>query len=233
VGSDLLVVRVRNNTIFYLGSPNVYLPKAKFCSHLASRLFTSRTLVLLAQVHPMAPPSTPSADSAGTGISEPRYRDDDDEDIPSFSSSNTLAGVEADGGDADALSFLQVEGEVYDDDDEEAGGIAWRMPKSRLVSFLRPSPRLRRAWAATVKWVKGPQPPRPWRIVPAFEQYQALPVRIIDEYFPKRKHKIALLGLFYFLWLLTFSLVLHKSAFAAEVPGYGSPVNIGCLTQFW
>ncbi|KAF2106582.1 hypothetical protein BDV96DRAFT_507519 [Lophiotrema nucula] len=94
-------------------------------------------------------------------------------------------------------------------------------------------PRFQRYWAATVKWVKGPQPPRPWKIRPFFPAVQTAPIKFINNYFPKRKHKVILLIFFYFCWFLSFSLVLHRSAFAADIPGYGSPVHIRCTDRFW
>ncbi|KAH7079768.1 hypothetical protein FB567DRAFT_533310 [Paraphoma chrysanthemicola] len=93
--------------------------------------------------------------------------------------------------------------------------------------------RLQRAWDATVVWVKGPQPPRPWKIHPFFPKIQTAPIRFINNYFPKRKHKVLLLIFFYGCWLLSFGLVLHRSAFAADIPGYGSPVRIRCTDRFW
>ncbi|KAF2023059.1 hypothetical protein EK21DRAFT_119127 [Setomelanomma holmii] len=93
--------------------------------------------------------------------------------------------------------------------------------------------RLQRAWDEVVIWVKGPQPPRPWRIHPFFPKIQTAPIRFIHNYFPKRKHEILLLIFFYGCWLLSFGLVLHRSAFAADIPGYGSPVRIRCTDRFW
>ncbi|KAF2179810.1 hypothetical protein K469DRAFT_730441 [Zopfia rhizophila CBS 207.26] len=94
-------------------------------------------------------------------------------------------------------------------------------------------PRFQRAWGATVQWVKGPQPPRPWKIRPLFPRVQTAPVQFLNNYFPKRKHRVLLLIFFYFCWLLSFGLVLHRSAFAADIPGYGSPVRIRCTDRFW
>ncbi|KAF2865757.1 hypothetical protein BDV95DRAFT_632140 [Massariosphaeria phaeospora] len=94
-------------------------------------------------------------------------------------------------------------------------------------------PRLQRAWRATVVWVEGPQPPRPWKIHPFFPRVQTAPIQFLNNYFPKRKHKITLLIFFYFCWFLSFGLVLHRSAFAADIPGHGSPVRIRCTDRFW
>jgi hypothetical protein len=94
-------------------------------------------------------------------------------------------------------------------------------------------PRLQRIWLNVVIWVKGPQPPRPWKIHPYFPKLQTAPIQFVNSYFPKRKHKVLLLIFFYACWLLSFGLVLHRSAFAANIPGYGSPVRIRCTDRFW
>ncbi|KAF2267279.1 hypothetical protein CC78DRAFT_541927 [Lojkania enalia] len=94
-------------------------------------------------------------------------------------------------------------------------------------------PRLQRIWRATVVWVKGPQPPRPWKIRPFFPSVQHAPVQFLNNYFPKRRHKVILLLFFYLCWFLSFALVLHRSAFAADIPGHGPPVRIRCTDRFW
>jgi hypothetical protein len=141
------------------------------------------------------------------------YRDDDDNasmhsDDPDASGTILIRGSEA----SDEESFEQQE-PYY------------------ATKYI--SPRLQRAWRKTVIWVKGPQPPRPWKIRPIFPTIQTAPLRFINNYFPKRKHKVALLVFFYFCWLLSFGLVLHRSAFAADIPGYGSPVRYRCEDRFW
>lgn len=92
---------------------------------------------------------------------------------------------------------------------------------------------IRRASKAVVTWVKGPQPPRPYKIHPYFPRIQEAPLRLLDRYAPKRMQRFWLLMLFYFSWLLCFSLILWKSSFASDVKGYGSPVRIGCTATFW
>lgn len=82
-------------------------------------------------------------------------------------------------------------------------------------------------------WIKGPQPPRPYKITPFFPAIQTAPPRLLDKYVPKRKHKGWLLVAFYALWLLCFSLVLRKSAFSSDIGDYGSPVRLTCLSRFW
>ncbi|EOD46866.1 LCCL domain-containing protein [Neofusicoccum parvum] len=92
---------------------------------------------------------------------------------------------------------------------------------------------LQRVVNSVATWVKGPQPPRPYKITPFFPQIQEAPPRLLDKYLPKRKQKAWLLVAFYALWLLCFSLVLRKSAFSTEIGDYGSPVRLTCLSRFW
>ena len=92
---------------------------------------------------------------------------------------------------------------------------------------------LRRVARAVAAWSKGPDPPQIQRIRPFFPSIQEAPVRLFDRFFPKKKHKAAFLVLFYFCWILTFSLVLHHSASAGEIEGYGQPSPIWCGAGYW
>ena len=141
-----------------------------------------------------------------------------------------LSSQETVDGDQDALSFLRIDGEDYEGVDEYFSP-PWHLKQSWLARNL--PARLTRAWRATVRWTKGPQPPRPWKITPFFEDVQTYPIWIRDQFLPKKIHKIAALAFLYFCWLLTFTLVLKKSAFAADIEGYGSPNTISCYGKFW
>ncbi len=148
-----------------------------------------------------------------------RYRDD----VTSpFSESEETVGRD------DALSFLAIDGE---DASPEDGDLSPLQQKHLLHRYI-PS-RVRWAWRISVKWCNGPDPPRPWKIRPFFETVQSAPIRLLDTLCPKRVYKFWLLMAFYATWLLVFGLVLWKSAFAADVPGFGAPVNIGCGARFW
>jgi hypothetical protein len=94
-------------------------------------------------------------------------------------------------------------------------------------------PRLKRAWEATVTWVKGPQPPRMYQITPIFPKLQHAPIALVERYAPKRIHKFWLLIALYFSWLLAFSLILWKSSIAASIPGHGAPIRLGCAARYW
>ncbi|RDW95082.1 hypothetical protein BP5796_00845 [Coleophoma crateriformis] len=92
---------------------------------------------------------------------------------------------------------------------------------------------VRRVSKATVKWVKGPNPPRPQRIQPILPWIQEVPILLLDRYLPKQKHRIVLLIGYYFLWILTFAMVMQQSTIATEIEGWGSPANIGCGNTYW
>ena len=92
---------------------------------------------------------------------------------------------------------------------------------------------LRKVARSVVTWTKGPDPPRIQRIRPFLPTVQEAPAKLIDRHLPRPSHKAALLGFFYFCWLLTFSLVLHRSASAGNIRGYGKPNPIWCGASYW
>lgn len=92
---------------------------------------------------------------------------------------------------------------------------------------------IRQAARAIVTWSKGPNPPQIQKISPLFPFIQEAPVRFIDKHLPQRRHKAALLAVFYFCWLLTFTLVLKHSAQAGNIKGYGQPQPVWCGASFW
>jgi len=134
--------------------------------------------------------------------------------------------------DDDTASIHTTDSTIIVADPEASGEEAFPSAEAASVSNFIPR-RLQPRWRKTVVWVRGPQPPRPWKIQPFFPKIQAAPVQLLDRCLPQRKHKILLLVAFYLVWILTFALVLHRSAFAADIPGYGSPVRLTCTDRFW
>ncbi|KAF2455619.1 hypothetical protein BDY21DRAFT_289516 [Lineolata rhizophorae] len=124
-------------------------------------------------------------------------------------------------------------GRSYESDDDDPVGLSdsSRSSSERIKKYV--PPRLRKVWGAVVRWVEGPQPPRPYRIEPFFPRIQTAPLRLLDRFFPKRKYKLWLLVAFYACWLAAFASVLHASAFASDIPGYGAPVRLSCAARFW
>ena len=92
---------------------------------------------------------------------------------------------------------------------------------------------LRKAGRATVTFIKGPIPPRELKIEPLFPKLQQAPLRLLDRYVPKRRHRISLLVLFYAVWFLTWSLMLKHHATSGFIKGYGRPSNLWCGSSFW
>jgi len=116
---------------------------------------------------------------------------------------------------------LLGDGEELEGDDEQMG-TRQKIPTS-----------IRRAGAVAADWVKGPKPPRPWKITPIFPSIQEAPIRLLDRYAPETWQRFILLVALCFCYILAFVLVLRKSAFASDVPGYGSPARISCGASFW
>ncbi|KAK0117860.1 hypothetical protein ONS95_012181 [Cadophora gregata] len=95
-----------------------------------------------------------------------------------------------------------------------------------------PTP-VRRLSKSITKWAKGPDPPHIHTIEPILPIVQEFPIRLLDHYVPKRRHRIALLIAFYFIWILTFAVVMKQSTIATEIEGWGAPGNIGCGNTYW
>ena len=93
--------------------------------------------------------------------------------------------------------------------------------------------RIRQMARSVVVWVRGPDPPQMQKITPFFPEVQRFLVELIDKHLPKKSHKAALLALFYFCWILTFSLVLYHSASAGNIKGYGKPEPVWCGASYW
>lgn len=92
---------------------------------------------------------------------------------------------------------------------------------------------LRLAGWVVIRWIKGPIPPRDLLFRPLFPSIQERPVRYLERFFPKRRHKIALLLFLYSAWFLAWSLVLLHSSSAGHIEGIGKPNPISCAASFW
>ncbi|CAG7958001.1 unnamed protein product [Penicillium olsonii] len=82
-------------------------------------------------------------------------------------------------------------------------------------------------------WLRGPQPPHVYHINPWFPRLQAAPARLIDQKFPRRSSKIALLAGGLIVWIIVFFVSLKASVAGQEVPGYGQPVKLSCHHRLW
>ncbi|KAJ5867536.1 hypothetical protein N7534_002089 [Penicillium rubens] len=82
-------------------------------------------------------------------------------------------------------------------------------------------------------WLRGPTPPHVYHINPWFPRLQTAPARLIDQKFPHRSSKIALLFGGLFFWIVVFFASLKASVAGQEVPGYGQPVKLSCHHRLW
>ncbi|KAF2719007.1 hypothetical protein K431DRAFT_287181 [Polychaeton citri CBS 116435] len=150
----------------------------------------------------------------------PPYRDHS----PSGASSDDTAA------DPDAPLGTTERGNV------EFGGLSLGGPKhptltERIASRI--PKRVQDGWGATKTWVKGPQPPRIYKITPFLSTVQHVPIAILDRWAPKRIQRFGLLIFVYFCWLFSFGLILWQSRAGAEIPHYGAPVRLSCSARYW
>ena len=151
----------------------------------------------------------------------PAVMRDDDEQLESYHDETPLRTSTED----PLLRSTSIDDPVENDTPRE-------YPWMQRVSDNIPSP-LKKISSAVVTWVKGPQPPRIYKIDPFFPSIQHAPLNLLDRYAPKRMQRFWILFVFYACWILSFALVLHKSSFAADVKDYGSPIRLGCGARYW
>ncbi|RMZ80476.1 hypothetical protein DV737_g2997, partial [Chaetothyriales sp. CBS 132003] len=117
-------------------------------------------------------------------------------------------------------------------DDESDTGSGPDFHAANLTSRWIPLS-LSRAGRAVVNWVKGPVPPIELHIDGIFPKIQQAPLRLLDVYVPKKRHRIVLLVAFYATWFLTWSLLVKHHATSGYIKGYGAPTNLWCGASFW
>ncbi|EER41084.1 LCCL domain-containing protein [Histoplasma capsulatum H143] len=158
--------------------------------------------------------------------------------------------------DEEALSGRTVIAPLTDDEDEHytdepdeiqqlgmSGGVeaspttlpmpVWLAESSKSFHWKWVPLPFRQAARSTVKWLKGPDPPRVLLLNPLFPNIQSIPIKLVDRFFPKRKYKICLLLAVYFIWFLPWALVQRNSASGGHIEGYGKPVPISCGASYW
>lgn len=94
-------------------------------------------------------------------------------------------------------------------------------------------PVLQRSSSTVWSWLKGPDPPKIWKIRPFLPRLQHLPLRLVDKICPRQWQRILSLLIFYICWIATFAAVLQKSSVINDVNGYGEPLLISCGAVFW
>lgn len=122
-------------------------------------------------------------------------------------------------------------GDLSDDDSLPTPRFMQDQSSCRYMEWI-PVP-VRRVSKEIVQWAKGPDPPHIHTIDTKFPLVQEFPLRLLDHYVPKKRHRITLLIAFYITWILTFALVFRQGTIATEIEGWGSPINIGCGNTYW
>ncbi|KAI1173464.1 hypothetical protein F4777DRAFT_589848 [Nemania sp. FL0916] len=92
---------------------------------------------------------------------------------------------------------------------------------------------VRRTADAVVRWVKGPQTPRIWKIEPFFPSVQRAPLRLLDRLLPSRRHRFWLLLAYVAAWILVFAIVFWQGQVSLEIDGWGQPSDISCGVTYW
>ncbi|KAL4808711.1 LCCL domain-containing protein [Aspergillus unguis] len=82
-------------------------------------------------------------------------------------------------------------------------------------------------------WMRGPLPPRKYRISPLLARWQTAPGRLVERYFRSTKARFCLLLACLLLWGVIFISILHASITGQEIPGHGSPVKLSCSSRLW
>jgi hypothetical protein len=131
--------------------------------------------------------------------------------------------------DHESTPLIQRQHPGMDDEDDSAIS-PLATTQTRRRNLFRP---VKRVYRVVINWTAGPDPPRIYHINPIFPRIQHAPIQLVRRFAPKKRQKFILLVAFYFLWLLAFATLLHKSQFQSEIPGYGAPALIGCLGTFW
>lgn len=159
----------------------------------------------------------------------PEYRDDESEsthNIPSLTAQDT---------DLESRDHtLHIRNASASDTTENELPIPiWMRESAKSFKYKWIPLPLRKAGRATAEWIKGPKPPRELRIKPLYPHIQEAPLRLMDRYMPKQRHRICLLIASYAVWLLIWSLMLKHNSASAYIEGYGKPSNIWCGASFW
>jgi hypothetical protein len=135
--------------------------------------------------------------------------------------------------------FLDLPGTGEDDQEERhIRGAPEELPESSRTSPLIPWSPYRYPTSSQstlesiIKWIRGPEIPRAYRIQP-FKWFQVAPSRIMDEYLPNKRLRICALLVLYPLWGVIFLSLLRTSVIGENDPNYGLPVRLDCTSTLW
>lgn len=123
-----------------------------------------------------------------------------------------------------------------EESDVETGGFplpVWMRESSKTFHWKWVPLPIRTMARTLSAWSKGPDVPQIQSITPFFPVIQEAPLKLVDRFLPKKKHKAGALAVIYAAWTLTFTFVLHHSASSGDIEGYGQPSPIWCGANFW
>ena len=109
----------------------------------------------------------------------------------------------------------------------------WLRESSKSFRWRWVPYRIRHLGRSIVHWTKDPDSPQLQKITPFFPAVQKAPLVFVQRFFPKRRHKAALLAFFYVSWIMTFSLLLAHSNAAGDIKGFGRPEPLWCGASYW
>lgn len=158
----------------------------------------------------------------------------DPSDSPSMSNVPEILDIpDDDAASQPSESGLHVRSDSTSPTEAELPLPVWMRESSKSFKWKWVPLPLRKAARTTAEWVKGPKPPRNLRITPLFPTIQEAPIKVLDRFVPKRRHRIVLLILTYFCWALIWSLMLRHANSSGSIKGYGTPASIWCGASFW
>jgi hypothetical protein len=91
-------------------------------------------------------------------------------------------------------------------------------------SYLVKGPRWR-----LLEWANGPQPPRPYILVPFGGSIQLVPIKTLHTWLPRHRDRLWVMFAFYALWLLLFVWIIH----AGNGDRADSPQRLSCISRLW
>jgi hypothetical protein len=118
---------------------------------------------------------------------------------------------------------------AIEDDAPRRGSLTTGRIWTRLEARL-PAPVVRYT-RKTSGWLKGPEPPRPYRVTPFFERIQTFPVQTLARLPQWARACIYLVG--FVLWAVLFGIILSDYSLPTNFAGFGAPVPLSCVTNLW
>jgi hypothetical protein len=115
-----------------------------------------------------------------------------------------------------------------DDDMRSEGASSGRSTPLAAMHLPGASLAARVFGARLSEWMQGPQPPRPYIIVPFGGSIQLVCLKRINTWFPQGRQRGLLAIAFFAFWLLSFVLVIHNGS-STDL----DRTRLSCVSRFW